>query len=137
MQQKNLFGWDDPPTRYPAMAGAKVSSGPSAEAAEKIAWSTSRLRSLVLGELGRWPAGRTADEIAHGLCRSPLSIRPRLSELKALGKVMSTGQRRLNESGMSATVWALSEVTSDVSSLAASDRGPVEAGGNRWKGWHK
>jgi predicted ArsR family transcriptional regulator len=104
MQQKNLFGWNDPPTRYPAMAGAKVSSGPSAEAARKIASSASRLRSLVLDELvSRGPG--TADEVATRLERSALAIRPRISELRAAGLIEDTGHRRKNKSGMSACIW--------------------------------
>jgi predicted ArsR family transcriptional regulator len=62
----------------------------------------------VLEELRTWPKGRTADELAKLLRRSPLSVRPRLSELKALGKVAATGERRRNESGMTATVWRAS-----------------------------
>jgi predicted ArsR family transcriptional regulator len=104
MQQKNLFGWDDPLTRYPAMAGAKVSSGPSAEAARKISSSASRLRSLVLVELVSHGPG-TADEIATRLERSALAIRPRISELRAAGLIEDTGHRRKNKSGMSAGVW--------------------------------
>jgi hypothetical protein len=37
--------------------------------------------------------------------RSPLSVRPRLSQLRAAGKIVATDQRRRNESGMTATVW--------------------------------
>jgi hypothetical protein len=37
--------------------------------------------------------------------RSSLSIRPRVAELKAMGKITPTGDRRRNESGMSASVW--------------------------------
>ena len=31
--------------------------------------------------------------------------RPRVAELKAMGKITATGERRRNESGMSASVW--------------------------------
>jgi predicted ArsR family transcriptional regulator len=104
MQQKNLFGWDDPSTRYPTMPGAKIRSGPSAEAARKIASSASRLRSLVLNELvSRGPG--TADEIATRLERSALAIRPRISELRAAGLIEDAGHRRKNRSGLSASVW--------------------------------
>ena len=40
-----------------------------------------------LDELRRWSNGRTADEIANSLRRSILSIRPRVSELHAAGKI--------------------------------------------------
>lgn len=92
---------------YPAGPGYKV-RGPSAEAARQIAGKIKRLQADVLAELRRWPAGRTADQIADGLQRSPLSIRPRVTELKALGKIVPTGERRRNESGMSASVWKVS-----------------------------
>jgi hypothetical protein len=94
---------DRPVTTYPNRPGFK-SYGPSHEAAVHVAGNAARLRGEVLTELIRGGAG-TADEIATRMRRSPLSIRPRLSELKALGKISATGERRLNESGMSAAVW--------------------------------
>jgi predicted ArsR family transcriptional regulator len=102
--QRDLFGWDDRPTRYPEVAGAKANGGPSAEAAIKVAGTASRLRRLVLDELvRRGPA--TADEIATRLERSALAIRPRLSELRAVGLIEDAGDRRKNRSGLSASVW--------------------------------
>jgi hypothetical protein len=101
--QFELFG--PPPTSsYPHAPGYKA-AGASQEAAQHVAGAASRLRAAVLAELRRWPDGRTADEIADGLRRSPLSVRPRVTELKALGRIVPTGERRRNESGMSATVW--------------------------------
>jgi hypothetical protein len=106
--QFELFGptiAEPPPTpSYPHAPGYKA-AGASQEAARHAAGAASRLRAAVLAELHRWPAGRTADEIADGLHRSPLSIRPRVAELKAMGKITATGERRRNESGMSASVW--------------------------------
>jgi hypothetical protein len=90
--------------RYPRAPGFKV-RGPSEEAARRVAGDASRLRAAVLAELRQWPHGRTADEIAAGLRRSILSVRPRVSELHADGKIASTEERRRNESGHSATVW--------------------------------
>lgn len=89
--------------RYPGQPGFKA-PGPSEEAAAKVASTASRLRAEVLGEIRAGGPG-TADEIASRMQRSPLSIRPRLSELKAAGKIIATGERRRNESGMTATVW--------------------------------
>jgi hypothetical protein len=85
--------------RYPRAPGA------SQEAAQRVAGEASRLRAAVFAELRLWPHGRTADELAKLMNRSPLSIRPRLSELRAAGKIAPTGERRRNESGMSASVW--------------------------------
>lgn len=47
----------------------------------------------------------TADEVAQRLGRSVLSIRPRISELNAMGRVTATDARRRNGSGKSAVVW--------------------------------
>jgi hypothetical protein len=104
--QLALFEVVEQPTtsRYPGAPGYKA-PGASAEAAQRIAGTASRLRGQVLEELRQWPAGRNADELAVGLRRSPLSVRPRLSELHAAGKIVATGERRRNESGMSASVW--------------------------------
>jgi hypothetical protein len=90
--------------KYPDGPGFKA-AGASQEAAQEFGGKVTRLRAEVLAELERWPDGKTADENAILLQRSPLSIRPRMSELRTMGKVLSTGNRRRNESGMSATVW--------------------------------
>jgi hypothetical protein len=105
--QIELFPSAERPTaagRYPRAPGFKT-RGPSQEAARRVAGDASRLRAAVLAELYQWPNGRTADEIAAGLRRSILSVRPRVSELLADGKIMPTEDRRRNESGHSATVW--------------------------------
>lgn len=47
----------------------------------------------------------TADEVAKALGVSILSIRPRISELHALGLARKTKERRLNDSGLEAWVW--------------------------------
>ena len=65
---------------YPHRPGFK-SFGASQEAGQRIAGEASRLRAQVLAELRKWPAGRTADEIALLLRRDRLSVRPRFSEL--------------------------------------------------------
>lgn len=86
---------------YPTQAGYKA-DGPSREAAESVSAAT--LRTKVLGEIMRAPA--TADECAARLGLSPFSARPRFSELRNMGLISDTGQRRRNSSGRSATVWA-------------------------------
>jgi len=87
---------------YPLAAGSKT-GGTSAEAAKKI--HAARLRNKALRVLQTNPRGLTADEIAAELGESILSIRPRVSELKRLGEVEKTRERRRNQSGMSASVW--------------------------------
>ena len=47
----------------------------------------------------------TADECAAALGETVLSVRPRLSELVKLRRIEDAGERRRNESGLSATVW--------------------------------
>ena len=102
--QLSLFPTAERPgiAHYPSRPGFK-SFGASAEAARQVAGSASRLRADVLAELRVSPG--TADEIAARLHRSVLSIRPRVSELKAMKEITTTGERRRNESGMSASVW--------------------------------
>lgn len=103
VDQMELFGRLEPEPRYPNAPGFK--SNLSEETAIKLKVSASRLRAVVLTELGRHPAGCTADEIAGILGRSPLYVRPRVTELNKLGKIVATGHRRRNESGLPATVW--------------------------------
>ena len=90
------------PTRYPHAPGFKT-AGTSEEAAAKIAPTVDRLRDAVLAEIKR-QAG-TADEIADRLDRDRLAVRPRVSELKRLGFIKQTSERRRNRSKCSATVW--------------------------------
>jgi predicted ArsR family transcriptional regulator len=49
--------------------------------------------------------GLTADECADALKAEIWSVRPRLSELRRMGRIVETDQRRKNRSGMTATVW--------------------------------
>lgn len=87
---------------YPQSAGYKEGTT-SREAAEKIDART--LRMAVLRELQQ--GAGTADEIAERMGLSPFSVRPRCTELKALGKIKPTGERRRNRSGMTAHVLTL------------------------------
>lgn len=90
---------------YPLAAGFKR-IGTSSDAARSIDAKT--LRARVLTELGKAPG--TADEIALRLRIDKLSIRPRCSELAALGKVEDSGVRRKNASGKYAVVWQLCQM---------------------------
>lgn len=52
----------------------------------------------------------TADEVADKIKRDKLAVRPRITELRAQGKIADTGTRRRNGSGKPAIVWrAISE----------------------------
>lgn len=93
-------------TSYPVEAGWKEEDT-SREAAETV--DAVGLRALVV-ECLKEPSnllGLTADECAAELELSVLAIRPRFSELRALGVIEDTGDRRLNVSGRWAKVWAL------------------------------
>ena len=97
MSQPDLF-----PPAYPVGAGSKV-EGTSSEAAKTVDATT--LRYEVVAALHYGPM--SADHCAKWLGYSILSIRPRFSELKALGVIEDSGQRSKNASGRAAVVWRL------------------------------
>lgn len=90
-------------TPYPLAPGFKERGGASEQAAAEIKPAAATLREQVLAAIRISPA--TADEVAERLRVSILAIRPRLSELRAQGKIEPTGERRENASGKYATVW--------------------------------
>jgi predicted ArsR family transcriptional regulator len=100
MTQMDLLAWTP---RYPAVPGSKA-AGTSSEAAEAMKPRAGILRAKVLDCL-RTRCPLTADECAEMLGDSVLAIRPRFSELRALGLVVDTGDRRINDSGRRAIVW--------------------------------
>jgi len=89
---------------YPDRPGTKSEIDTSVAAAESMAAKASTLRAKVL-ELLRVNA-LTADECAAHLGEDILSIRPRLSELRAKNQIKDTGTRRKNKSGHKAAVWS-------------------------------
>jgi hypothetical protein len=89
---------------YPATPGWKAQR--TSSAAAFAAWETAdTLRKACLEALSL--EDLTADETAFRLGKSILSIRPRFSELLALGEIRDTGKRRTNASGRSAIVWTV------------------------------
>ena len=88
---------------YPVSAGYKGNSDTSRQAASSI--NANVLRAKVLAEFERPGCWWTADEVAARLNLSVLSVRPRVCELSAMGKIRDSGERRKNASGRSATVW--------------------------------
>jgi hypothetical protein len=93
----------EPGAQYPESPGFKR-SGPSELAARKIAPRAGSLRARVLSHfVANHPRTYTADEIARSLKISEFSARPRLTELKLLGWLEETAQRRPNASGCQAT----------------------------------
>lgn len=94
------------PATYPHVAGFKA-AGTSSQAAQRIAGTVGAAHCRILELLAdpeiRW-GGLTPDEVAARMGRSVLYVRPRVSELLALGKLIPTGARRKNSSRLSAGV---------------------------------
>jgi hypothetical protein len=109
IRNSNLFGWTDwPPDtpQYPLAPGFK-DWGVSRDAALAIAPAADTLRDRVLRLVESLAPDEslTADEIAVRLQRSVLSVRLRVSELAAAGKIVRADRRGKNESGMTANKW--------------------------------
>lgn len=99
MEQPSLF--DQP---YPQSPGYK-SRDTARAAAEAIKPRQPTLQQRILRQLSDSPM--TPDECAGHIGASQLAVRPRFSELAALGKIADTGQRRTNGSFRKAIVWRL------------------------------
>jgi hypothetical protein len=105
----DLFDYVPPaaPGRYPVSPGFK-DGDTSRKAATSVKDRASLLRDRCFGRVRlAGAAGLTADECADQVGESILSIRPRFTELKALGRIADSGQRRRNESGRNAKVWVV------------------------------
>lgn len=119
MPDDDLFSWRPP---YPHAPGWKEPTT-SRDAAEAVEPSASRLRGDVLTVYrAAWPAGLTADEAAARLGRTVLSVRPRVSELRKQGELMTVSAepapgtkllRRKNESGLMAAVLVCKKPTKE------------------------
>ena len=91
---------------YPNAPGWKATDTETSRQAAVLAKpQVATLREQCLDVLRVKPM--TADEVASELLSSVLSIRPRISELKLMGRVEQTPRRRCNVSGRSAVVWRL------------------------------
>lgn len=92
------------PYLEPDLHGFKGRDGTSHDAAQAARAKSAARREAILDLLRGRPAGMTADEIAFALNLNILAIRPRVSELRNLGQVEPTGERRRNVSGAKAAV---------------------------------
>lgn len=106
MTQPAMFDEHGAPTPETRISG-DTAAACSAEARGKL--DGAYLCRLVEQEYLLFPAGATADEIVYrlrgmGLHVDYLSIRPRVSELKAAGVLVATGSRRLNKKGNTCSV---------------------------------
>jgi hypothetical protein len=104
MTQPSLLDWE--PYNGNGTPGY-TSPGPSQEAAEVMAPKVEAIRAGIIECLTVNPAGLTADECAEIMGVHWQNVRPRMSEMKAAGKVEKTRLRRTNISNCSATVWRM------------------------------
>lgn len=96
MPRPDLFS---PP---PAARGSDTSEA----AARSMTWPASVLHVQVRRAIElAGGSGLTADEAAASLHRSPLAVRPRVTELRQAGAIADSGRRRANASGRNAAVW--------------------------------
>ena len=102
---KDLLG--DTLFAYPLSPGFKA-PGTSQDAARAMRGKAETLREKVFDEIAAaGPSGLTADQVAARLGETVLAVRPRLSELyhATPSRIIKTGERRTNDSGMKAFVW--------------------------------
>lgn len=93
---------------YPQHPGWRTDSPETARhAAAKVATKAKTLREQCLELLADRPMA--ADEAAMALNVSILSIRPRFSELRAMGLIEDSGQRWLGHNGVRLAVWQLAK----------------------------
>lgn len=107
IDEPDLFGFM-PAREYPDSPGHRGVET-SIEAASAIAPKLGRLQRMAEEAIvSAGPHGLTADELADRLDLDRYSIQPRTSELKAKGRIIDSGLRRLNGSGKRAVVWVAS-----------------------------
>jgi len=106
------------PLVYPDAAGFKEKGGASQEAAARLNPVLKKNQQEALDAFHRAARPVTADELAELMGKTIVSVRPRVSELRRLGKIVSTGERRASSFGQPATVWMLK---------------PGDAEGERWR----
>lgn len=93
---------------YPVAPGAKGPDGTSQEAAAAIQPNVTCLRHLALRTLAKLGAATVLEAVpVAGVTRE--SLQPRFSELRAMGLVEATGERRRNPSGKNAAVLRLTD----------------------------
>ena len=93
--------------RYPNSPGYRQNAPEtSKEAAEAIAPMARNHRDQIFAILkGAYPDSRSSDQIAAEIGLSPYSVRPRVSELLAGGKVERTDDRTKNSGGRTVMLW--------------------------------
>lgn len=77
----------------------------SAQAAAEMAPKAATLRQMALDALREAGEPLTADEVAARLRMDRLSIRPRITELKDMGRVLDSGLRGKTRARKTAVKW--------------------------------
>ena len=91
---------------YPAGAGFRRNSEASKDGARHInAKRPTLLATYYQMVLDAGPAGITGDEIAALIDGEAYLIRPRLTDLKELGRIVAKGARREGAHGVGVTIW--------------------------------
>jgi hypothetical protein len=93
------------PRPYGGLPGFKEPTT-SRDASRAVATFSSLLRERVFAAIraaGR--DGRTPDEAAADVGETVLAVRPRVTELAKAGRIVKTGARRKNVSGLLAKAW--------------------------------
>ena len=95
----DLLSWQAPYPRTPAHSKDDTSIA----AAEAMRLRAGNLRAKVLEHLKQKPM--TVHECARAMNETVPSTQPRFSELRAMGLIEDSGERRQNDSGRAAIVW--------------------------------
>jgi DNA-binding transcriptional ArsR family regulator len=93
---------------YPEKPGSKGPDGTSQSAANNLALQVNGMRRKVLEAL-RDQGCATVLELVERTGMERYSVQPRVSELRAMGLVESSGERRKNPSGQGAAVQRLTD----------------------------
>jgi predicted ArsR family transcriptional regulator len=96
---------------YPSTPGFKVRGfpdpSPSQDAAIAMAGRAPTLRSWIVRRMSHTGGTWTPDEMARELSVTPLSTRPRFTELRNMGRIERTGERRPSSNGHTQWVYRL------------------------------
>ena len=95
------------PLTYPDAPGFKEKGGALEDAAKRLAPALKKNQTEALNAFHRAGKPLTADELADFLGKTIVSIRPRVSELRRLGLIVPSGERRASSFGQASTVWKL------------------------------
>lgn len=107
--------------------GSKEKGGASQDAGNEIAPVAADLqRKFARHFHDNFPRGFTADEIGACFRASPLSARPRISELHKAGLIKKTAERRRNRSTMTAAVWIATALLVGERAVAAAEGRPYQ-----------